>query len=55
MIWIIIWKNATNLSRMRCRFKNFSNLKSVVIEVSGIEGWSDEETLDKKRSGVLRL
>lgn len=55
MIWIIIWKNATNLSRMRCRFQNFSNLKSVVIEVFGIEGWSDEETLDKKRSGVLRL
>ena len=30
------------------RFKNFSNLKSVVIEVFGIEGWSDAEALDKR-------
>ena len=49
MIWIIIWNNATNLSRMRCRFQNFSNLKSVVIEVFGIEVWLDEETLDKRK------
>ena len=25
-----------------------SKLKSVVIEVFGIEGWLDEETLDKR-------